>query len=359
MTGDRSTRPSRRRVLLTAVLAVVGLAVTQTLTPTNATADPTPTTTVSTTWMCSVLNIGCPTTTTPTTAPSTTTSVTVPTTTVAPDCGGTATIPKPGGGTWSCTFSDEFAGTALDPAKWIPTATTDPSGASLQTGTTHGDACIVNSPNNVSVSGGSLRLTARNEPAPVTCKVGQTTLSKPRSTGEVSTWKRLEQTYGRFEIRAKLPTMTVKGLQTAFWMWPTNTARYPESNEEIDIAEMYSQYPTLVIPYLHYNSVAASRGVPVTNRTFSRPDLDQFHTYVLEWTTTNLKITFDGDLVLDHPIQPNPLFGRAAPEPFDRDFFLILSQGLGVSTNSYQDGTNGPATPLPATTEVDYVRVWG
>ena len=354
MAGNRSTqRPGRRRALLTLGIALLGLAVLQLSPASTATADPPPTTTTTLSWLCQVLHIGCPTTTTTTT--------TVPTTTVAPDCNGQATVPKPGGGTWSCVFNDEFNGTALDPAKWIPSATTDTSGQSLQTGTTHGDACIVNSPNNVHVAGGSLLLTARKEPAPVTCQAGPTTVSQPRSTGEVSTFGRFSRAFGRIEIRAKLPTFTAPGLQTSFWLWPTDTGRYPESSEEIDIAEMYSHLPGYVIPFIHYNSTASAQGIPVTNQGFVRPNLDQFHTYVLEWTTTNLTITFDGDVVLDHPIQPMPLLGRYAPEPFDEPFFLILSQGLGVSTNSYQDGSPGhtPETPLPATTEVDYVRVWG
>jgi hypothetical protein len=44
----------------------------------------------------------------------------------------------------------------------------------------------------------------------------------------------------------------------------------------------------------------------------------------------------------------------AAPAPFDQPFFLALTQMLGVGSNVFVDGT----TPLPANTEVDYVRIW-
>jgi beta-glucanase (GH16 family) len=218
----------------------------------------------------------------------------------------------------------------------------------------------------VRVANGFLELTARTESSNVTCKAGSTTLSKPRSTGEVSTWRRLEQTYGRVEILAQLPTMTVngqtaKGLQESFWMWPKNTGKYSESNEEIDIAEMYGQYPTLVIPYIHYNHSAQS-GNPVTNTAFPVNGLDtQLHRYVLEWTPQHLTMSIDGAVIVHHTIQSNLLFGRTAPEPFDHDFFLILSQGLGIGANGYQDGTGThvPKTPLPATTKIDHVYVWG
>jgi hypothetical protein len=364
---------SRTRAVVTVALVALGLLVAQVATSSNATADTTTTTTASTTFLCGVLHIGCPTTTTAppstttTAAPTTSTAPTVPTTTVAPDCGGQATVPKPGGGTWSCTFSDDFDGPTLDPAKWIPLATTDPAGmaagTTLQVGINHGDgSCLVNSPDTVGLDGaGHLRLTALSVPTAVTCKAGSKNITTNRITGEVSTYDRLEQTYGRWEIRAKLPEMKVggvktPGLQTSFWMWPNDISRYPESSEEIDIAEMYGQWPERIIPYIHYSSLAAAKGIPVTNQTFiSATPLADWHTYALEWTPTNLTITYDGAVVLDHPIQPNLLPARKPPAPFDGPFFLNLMQGFGVgSGNAYTS-----ATPIPATTEVDYVRVWG
>jgi beta-glucanase (GH16 family) len=358
-------------VSLTTLLAVAGLIAMQLMASSGTTAGADPTTTSSTTYLCGVLHI-CP--------PTTTTLPPVPTTTVAPDCGGVAAVTSADGNSWHCTFSDDFDGTTLDPARWIPSATTDPSGnaagTSLQTGTTHGDACIVNSSNNEHVGGGYLYLTARTETAPITCKAGSQTISKPRSTGEISTYRRLEQTYGRVEIVAKLPTMTTAngdpspGLQTSFWMWPKDTGTYPESNEEIDIAEMYSQHPTNIIPVIHYNHAAQGPN-PVTNNYFDETvhgvaDLSQqLHTYTLEWTPAHIQMYFDGLPILTgpggHTIQSNLLFGRQAPAPFDHDFYLILSQGLGIGTNAYLDGTGNhtPLTPLPATTVIDHVYVWG
>ena len=52
------------------------------------------------------------------------------------------------------------------------------------------------------------------------------------------------------------------------------------------------------------------------------------------------------------PLDPaSPLVGS---QPFEQPFFVALTQALGVGSNEF-----GPATtPLPATTEVDYVHVW-
>ena len=47
--------------------------------------------------------------------------------------------------------------------------------------------------------------------------------------------------------------------------------------------------------------------------------------------------------------------GAAAvkPAPFDQPFIVALTQALGVGANAVT-----AATPLPATTQIDYVRVW-
>ncbi len=50
----------------------------------------------------------------------------------------------------------------------------------------------------------------------------------------------------------------------------------------------------------------------------------------------------------------DPAAPLVAPEPFDQPFFLALTQALGVNTNAFEPGI----TPLPATTQIDWVRVW-
>jgi beta-glucanase (GH16 family) len=259
-----------------------------------------------------------------------------------PSCG--ASIRKSTGGTWRCTFADDFNGTSLNTNKWIAQRT-DTSG--YMSGPT---ACFVDSPNNISVSGGTLKLTARKEPAPFSCFEGFTT---QYTSGMVSTAQgRFSQTYGRFEVRAKVWSARVKGLQTSFWLWPDDATRYgplPASGE-IDIAEMYSQYPDRAIPYIHYN--AAKYDPTVTNNYCMISNLAKFHTYTLEWTASSLKISYDGRRCLTH--QWNPAAPLARPQPFDHPFFIILTQALGIGTNEFDPAS----TPLPARTEVDYVRAW-
>ncbi len=199
--------------------------------------------------------------------------------------------------------------------------------------------------------GGTLKLTARKEAAPFNCTSAFTT---QYTSGSVSTAQgRFSQAYGRFEIRAKVPPAQVKGLQSSLWLWPDDAYHYgaPPASGEIDIAEMFSQYPDRAIPYVHYNPLLLTDPLATNNLCFIT-NISAFHTYTLVWSASNIASYYDGQLCLvDSWVPALPL---QKPQPFDQPFFVALTQALGVGTNDF----NPTTTPLPATTEVDYVRVW-
>ena len=134
-------------------------------------------------------------------------------------------------------------------------------------------------------------------------------------------------------------------------MWPVNNP-----TGEIDIAEWYSQYPDRVIPYLHYayNGSKVTSYNPlsgtnvVTNNDFLVKDVNAFHEYAVEWTPTTITITVDGRIVLTDRL------AASGTSPFDQPFFMLLTSCLGSATNAFDPQT----TPLPATTQVDWVRAW-
>ena len=119
---------------------------------------------------------------------------------------------------------------------------------------------------------------------------------------------------------------------------------------EIDFAEMYSLYPDRAIPFIHYNP--ATPDPNQTNNYCFIPNLDQFHTYDLEWTQSSIKVIYDGQTCLDDDW--NPAAPHHHPQPFDQPFVLNLTQAFGSLNNLFIPGM----TPLPATTDVDYVHVW-
>lgn len=259
-------------------------------------------------------------------------------TAINPYACGVTRIAKLGGGYWTCTFADDFNSRSLDTSKWVAQKTSN-------SGYHSGPECFVDSGKNVSVSGGLLNLTVKKEPKPFVCTSPYGNYTTQYTSGSVSTWGKFAQAYGRFEIRAKFPAAKVAGLQSALWLWPQESkyGGWPNSGE-IDIAEFYSKYPDRAIPYIHY--VADTLAPTVTNNHCMIANVSAFHTYVAEWTPTSITIKYDGATCLVHPLENSA--------PFDQPFIIVLTQALGVGENAFDPAT----TPLPATTQVDYVRAW-
>jgi beta-glucanase (GH16 family) len=259
-------------------------------------------------------------------------------------CGGARTMPWPGG-TWRCTFSEDFDGRAVDLTKWV---VMDTAGIGFRSG----DACFVDSPDNVSVSRGLLHLTARAVGPIPPCGVPSDGQPRRYTSGMLTSMGRFDQTYGRFEIRARFTPVTVPGIQGALWLWPS---RYPYGawprSGEIDIAEFYSRFPDRVIPYVHYAS--AGKDPTATNRACLVDQPDRFHTYAAQWTPDTITITFDGRICTS--TRWSPAAPLQKPAPFNHPFHVNLTQALGIGNNAFDPRT----TPLPASMQVDHVYVWG
>ncbi|HSX66976.1 glycoside hydrolase family 16 protein [Nocardioides sp.] len=251
-------------------------------------------------------------------------------------CG--ARIAKPGGGLWSCSFVDDFAGTRLDTSRWVV--------GDSATGGFHMNSTCFKTGQNVAVGGGQLKLSVRRT-APFACQVPGGSVPAVGVGGGVSTYGKFAQAYGRFEARVKYPSHTGVGLHSNFWMNPQvrTYGAWPASGE-IDVAEWFSGFTGRVYPSLHYTGrTTADSG---RNCAVARPDM--FHTYTLVWGPTTMQFLIDGALCFARSWTPTDM---AAPKPFDKPFTAALTAGLG-------GGTNAPdaRTPNLATTSVDYVKVW-
>jgi beta-glucanase (GH16 family) len=255
---------------------------------------------------------------------------------------------KPGGGSWRCVFHDDFSGSALDASKWVVVS-------SQQSGYRNGPECYLGtgSPlgsDDVSVGSGVLRLTARQLAAPVDCPSASGEFSSAYSGAFVSTYGKFAATFGRVEIRAAFPHVTVPGVHAALWLYPTSLAYGATDTGEIDIGEYFSRYPDRVVPFLHYTPAVADG--TNTNDDCLVADPWAFHTYLLVWQPGRIQVSYDGHVCLDHHIAPAaPLTGS---QPFDQSYAINLTQALGVTGNAFVPAS----TPLPATTTIDYVRVW-
>jgi beta-glucanase (GH16 family) len=257
-------------------------------------------------------------------------------------CGAVAT--KDDGSAWTCSFVDDFDGTALDSTKWIVQDT-------VKTGFRSEQTCFTATDRNVRVSDGELQLVTQDEGAPFNCKNAFGDFWTRYTGGMIGTKGKFSQTYGKFEVRAKFPAITASGIHGGFWMLPiaNRYGAWPLSGE-IDVAEWWSADTTLSLPSLHYKSrdynADSGWGCRVT-------DASLFHTYTVEWMPTSFTFSIDGADCFTRTPTPDGVL--VAPAPFDQPFSMILNMQAGMPT-----GTNKVtlATPFPATYEVDYVKAW-
>ncbi len=176
--------------------------------------------------------------------------------------------------------------------------------------------------------------------------------------GMVITYQKFAQEYGFFETRASMPPTDFPGLQETLWLYPEDETLYgpwPDSGE-IDYGEFYSEYPNNDVPAVHYPGSGSDPNAESNNCVIAgSTTTGQFHTYALLWTPTTLTAYYDGKACITDVYAPYVNSPDTAPEPFNQPFFLNLTAALG-STNGdqYRPGQ----TPLPATMQIDWMRVW-
>ena len=185
------------------------------------------------------------------------------------------------------------------------------------------------------VRNGHLRITALKENG----KVYSGRVYAKKSTG----WK-----YGYIEASIKLPKG--KGTWPAFWMMPVNFRSWP-ADGEIDIMEEVGYHPDYVSSSLHANAHVHSNGTQVTHEMYCKGAEGEFHTYAIEWTAQNITTYVDGKVQLSYN---NRGLGRD-DWPYDDPFYVIFNLAWGGDWGGAQ-GVDESA--LPATMEVDYVRVF-
>lgn len=189
-----------------------------------------------------------------------------------------------------------------------------------------------NNTNNVTVQGGNLKITARAE------NLNGSNYTSARLKSE----NKFEFTYGKVEVRAKLPTGG--GTWPAIWMLGQNysTNTWPSCGE-IDIMEHKGNQQDKIYGTLHYPGNSGGNGN--SNSTTISGASSGFHIYKAVWTAGSVKLYVDD--VLFHTVV------NSSSLPFNADFFLILNVAMG--------GTFGGAINpsfLQSSMEVDYVRVY-
>ena len=219
-------------------------------------------------------------------------------------------------------FTDEFEGTALDPAKWHPS---NPGWQGRQ------PAWF--SPANVTVSDGKLHLTMRKEDLPNLPKDYHTwTSAAVQSKSTVL--------YGYFEIRAK--PMRSHG-SSAFWFYDNTPAIWTE----IDVFEMGAASPgheRVVHMNAHVFHTPTEKEHWAKGSDWTAPFnlADDYHVYALNWSEEKLEYLVDGAVVRS---MANTHWHQPLTLNFDSE---TMPDWFGLPKDD----------ELPATFSIEYVRAW-
>ena len=155
-----------------------------------------------------------------------------------------------------------------------------------------------------------------------------------------------QQTYGYFEIRAKMPRG--RGLWPAFWLVPADETWPPE----IDIFEVHGHllhgYWATVHMTPEANAFTHRRQDKLSKTTQFRihtPDLSlDFHDYGVEWNPKEIIWTFDGQHVAHIP----------TPAELHKPMSMIVNLAVGGTWPGHPDAS----TPFPSVLQVQHIRAY-
>ncbi|PWW36955.1 beta-glucanase (GH16 family) [Idiomarina loihiensis] len=282
---------------------------------------------------------------------------------------------------WELVWQDEFDGSDIDEGKWNFEINCEGGGNNEQ-------QCYTDSADNAFVSDGTLKIVAM--PA------GEDdTGSLPYTSALLNSKNKGDFTYGRVEVRAKLPEG--QGSWPAVWMMPTDAVYggWPKSGE-IDIVEAVNLKTTdaegnvesNVHGTLHYGRDWPNNSS--SGKAYQLPGdanpADDFHTYAMEWQEGEIRWYVDGYLYqtqrdsqlrynskgeaigLNHQgwfteyyDQPTgELTLDYGPAPYDQSFYLIMNLAVGGDwpENTNNLGIDDSAFAEGQTLEVDYIKVY-
>ncbi|MBS1566768.1 MAG: family 16 glycosylhydrolase, partial [Bacteroidetes bacterium] len=116
--------------------------------------------------------------------------------------------------------------------------------------------------------------------------------SNSYTSARINTAGKQQFTYGRIDMRAKLPT--ARGLWPALWMLGANigSAGWPACGET-DIMELVGQNPKQVVGSIHWKQSNGSTGTYNNNYNAPQDFSQQFHVFSLLWDTNSVKILVD------------------------------------------------------------------
>ena len=280
---------------------------------------------------------------------------------------------------WVLIWSDEFDGASIDANKWTHEVNCSGGGNNEQ-------QCYTDSPENSFVSDGTLKIVA---------KPAEEGADLPYTSARLNTRYKGDFKYGRFEMRAKLPSG--QGSWPAFWMLPTDYVygEWPKSGEidimeavNLKVADDEGNVEANVHGTLHYGQAWPDN--KSSGKAYLLPEManpaDDFHTYAIEWQEGEIRwyvddylyatqmasevrynskgealgLTHRGWFAEYYDLVSGELKTHWDSAPFDQEFHLLLNLAVGGNwpSNVNDTGIDAAAFADGQTYEIDYVRVY-
>ena len=252
---------------------------------------------------------------------------------------------------WELVWRDEFDGDELDAAKWSPNIWPARK-------VNDEDQAYTGREKNLRVEDGMLVIEAHREDYE----------GASYTSGRVHSAGKGDFLYGRFEVRAKLPSG--QGTWPAIWMLPSDPYRYSTSCEEgedwqgsascdawpnsgeIDIMEHVGYQMNHVHGTVHNEAYYWIKWEQRKGRILLDGVEEDFHVYSLEWSPERIAICVDAAHYVTYLTEGT---GWNA-WPYDPAFHLLLNIAVG----GFWGRAGGPIddTIFPQRMLVDYVRVY-
>lgn len=155
------------------------------------------------------------------------------------------------------------------------------------------------------------------------------------TSGAITTEYTFWQTYGYFEMRARMPSGT--GFWPAFWLLPKAETWPPE----LDIFEGSGARPNSIHVNVIQPDKSAGGWIDQAIDT-----TDGFHVYGCEWTKDYIRFYIDGQLLRE-----------ITGHNLHQDMYILANMALGSSNPNWIPNPDS-TTPFPAYLEIDFIRAY-
>ena len=169
------------------------------------------------------------------------------------------------------------------------------------------------------------------------------------TSASLRTSGRHEWLYGRFVMRARIPT--AQGAWPAFWT--VGRGRWPASGE-IDVMEYYQGDLLANVAWMGASRRPKWDAVRTPISELGDASwVDHFHVWRMDWDADSIRLYVDGRLLNETELQTTINDNEAADNPFHHPHHVLVNLAIGGV-----HGGDPSRSAFPMRYEIDYIRVY-